>query len=242
MTNNNYQTCEALRTVPDDKVQLGKKEISSSCPECSIKNGPLCRKCSFRSILLDRYSGANIPVDFWSREMDSFKGDKKLLNLYSSIKSDFQAYYIKGKSYCIVGNHGTGKTFFGSCFLKLAAVKGYPALYTTMGDVVNVLVNGFPKVKFDARRELMMVSFLVLDEFDSRFIGSEAAAELFGRLMESILRIRLQNYMPTILISNNLDPTKALGEYLGPSVSSLVSGYMKKISVIGPDWRKSNEQ
>jgi hypothetical protein len=44
--------------------------------------------------------------------------------------------------------------------------------------------------------------------------------------------------MPTILISNDLDPAKALGEALGASISSLISGFCKKIVVIGGDYRE----
>ena len=238
----NYQSCQALRTIPDDKAKIKKENIVSKCNVCgSLKNAPACAACGARIKLLDRYINANIPIDFWHREMTNFKGDPKLANIYKIIEQDLKNYYLEGESYLLVGNHGVGKTFFGCGILKLACAKNYGALYATMGDIVNVLVNGERKVKYDARRELMMVSFLVLDEFDSRFIGSDAAAELFGRILESIIRIRLQNHMPTVLISNNLDPTKALGDNLGASIFSLIKGYVKKITVLGKDYRENNK-
>lgn len=234
-----YQSCQALRTIPEDKSGIKKEDILAKCNTCT--NTLICKKCSARLKLLDRYIAANIPVDFWHREMSDFKGDRKLAKLYTTINDNLKEYYLNGKSYLLVGNHGVGKTFFGCGLLKLACAKNYRALYSTMGDIVNVLVNGDKKTRYDARRELMMVSFLVLDEFDSRFIGSDAAAELFGRILESIIRIRLQNHMPTILISNNGDPTQALGDHLGPSMKSLISGYCKKVVVIGGDFRENNK-
>ncbi len=169
--------------------------------------------------------------------MVDFEGDKKLINLYLSINGEFKSFYKNGRSYILVGQHGVGKTFFACSVLKQAAIRGYGALYSTLGDVVNVLVYGDSQTKFAARKELMMVSFLCLDEFDSRFIANENSADLFGRILESIIRIRFQNKMPTILISNDVDPSKSLGANLGASIASLIAGYCKKISVTGPDFR-----
>jgi len=231
-----YQFCQALRTIPEDKSHLKKEDILSKCI-CSSTT-VMCSKCNLRVKLIDRFINANIPVDFWHREMSDFKGDKKLLKLYNTIEEDLKEYLLNGKSYLLTGNHGVGKTYFSCAVLKLACAKNYRALYSTMGDVVNVLINGDRQVRYEARRELMMVSFLVLDEFDSRFMGSDSAAELFGRILESIIRIRFQNNMPTILISNNGDPTKALGDHLGPSMNSLIAGYCRKLYIIGADYRE----
>ena len=92
-----------------------------------------------------------------------------------------------------------------------------------------------------AGRELKMCDFLVIDEFDSRFIQSETAGELYGRILESIIRIRFQNNMPTIMISNDVDPIKSLGTALGASIGSLISGHAKEVFVTGGDYRKSQK-
>lgn len=231
-----YQYCEALRNIPEDKVKVIKEDIISKCSVCS--NGVICDRCTVKLKIYDRYIMSNIPIDFWGFDMKNFEGDKRVLSIYESIVKDVREYYVSGKSLLLVGAHGVGKTTASCCLLKFVATKGYGALYATMGDIVNVMIHGTNQVRFEARRELMMVSFLVIDEFDSRFIGSDSAAELFGRVLESILRIRLHNHMPTILISNNLNPTKALGDYLGPSINSLINGYVNKIAVIGPDFRE----
>jgi DNA replication protein DnaC len=234
----NYRFCEQLRTIPESKSKLYREDVLSKCPVCKGADRALCDKCSLQLKVFDRYVNANIPVDFWDKDMFNFKGDQKLLRIFNNINESFREYYRSGKSICLVGSHGVGKTFFACSILKAAVIRGYGGLYTTLGDVVNVLIHGDSWVKFAARTELVMCSFLVLDEFDSRFLGNSNSAELFGRILESVLRIRLQNLMPTILISNDPDPTKALGADLGASVSSLISGYMKKISVIGADYRE----
>ena len=235
-----YQFCSHLRTISETKADIHKKAIYNACPTCAGKDMAQCDKCMLKAKVIDRYVQSNIPVDFWELDMKrNFKGHSRLMRAYNDISGSFDEYYKSGSSLLLVGNHGVGKTFFGTSVLKLAALRGLGALYVTLSDIVNVLIYGDSSTKFDARRELMMVSFLVIDEFDSRFVGTEAAAELFGRVLESIIRIRFQNQMPTILISNNSDPTKVLGESLGASISSLIAGYCIKIPVVGEDYRET---
>ena len=237
-----YQFCEHLRTIPPNKTSIYKEDIISSCSICSKFNIVHCDKCFLKSKFVDRYAQANIPLDYWNKEMVDFEGDKRLIKIYNSIKDSFREYYKSGKSMLLVGSHGVGKTYFAANILKLAAIKGYGSLYTTLGDAVNVLIYGDSKTKFTARQELVMSSFLCIDEFDSRFINNENSAELFGKILESIIRIRFQNCVPSILISNDLDPSKALSSNLGASISSLINGSCKKIIVTGGDYRDIQKQ
>lgn len=236
-----YQPCEQLRTISKNKIELYKNDILNSCEICKQENKISCDKCILKSVLIDRYSDANIPLDFIYKTIDDFYGDKKIKTLYEDTTKDILSSYRDGKSICLRGNHGTGKTFISSLILKKCVERGMKALYTTLGDVVNVLVYANSKTKYEASRELKMIDWLVIDEFDSRFMGNDNAAELFGRILESIIRIRFQNSMPTILITNNPDPTKALGEQLGASIGSLMKGYVWDIPVIGADFRTKNK-
>jgi len=233
-----YQFCEPLRTIPQNKISIYKEDIISKCDNCSKYNGVYCDKCSLETKVIDRYVQANIPIDYWDKSMSDFNGDKKLIKIYNSINDSFRNYYKSGKSILLVGSHGVGKTYFATNILKIAAIKGYGGLYTTLGDAVNVLIYGDSRTKFLARQELVMTSFLCIDEFDSRFINNENSAELFGKILESIIRIRFQNCLPSILISNDLDPSKALSSNLSASVGSLITGNCKKIIVTGADYRE----
>jgi DNA replication protein DnaC len=228
-----------LRSIPKTKIDLIKNDIINSCDYCSKYNRITCNKCSLKATLLDRYVDANIPIDFINRSIKDFVGDKKIKTLYEDIINDIPKAYKVGRSFCFRGNHGTGKTFISCLVLKKVAEKGMLGLYSTLGDIVNVLIYGDVKTKFEASRELRTIDWLVIDEFDSRHVGSESAGELFGRILESILRTRFQNELPTFLITNNPDPTKALGEQLGASIGSLISGYVWDVPVIGADYRKN---
>jgi DNA replication protein DnaC len=223
---------------------MGQKitQLRNKCKECSLSDDKdfVCNRCIVANKLIERYFEANIPVDFWFKNISSFKGDSRLVDEYNAFVSNIDTIMVDGFSLFLKGRHGVGKTMISCLFLKKIVQAGRSGLYCTLSDVVSVIVNGNNEDKSDALRELKMTDFLVLDEFDPRFFkANETSAELFGRILEGIIRIRFQNHMPTILITNNPDPIKDLGSDLGASISSLVSGYSKTISVIGPDFRKT---
>lgn len=235
----NFPFCKGLRNIPPNKALIYKNSIINNCDICKEAKIPSCDKCSIIYKLLDRYLDANIPIDYWYKNLSNFKGDKRLFEICSNINvADF---FKNGTSYLFKGQHGVGKTFISCLILKKILEKGYRGLYSTLFDIVSTIVHGPNSEKYDANRELKMIDFLVIDEFDSRFFANDASAELNGRILESILRIRFQNTLPTIIITNNLDPTKCLGDALGSSISSLIAGYAKEISVIGSDFRKNKD-
>jgi len=187
-----------------------------------------------------RYYEANIPMDYWDKTMEkNFKGDQKLKDIYNEIVDNVEDYFNSGQSYIIKGLHGTGKTWLSSLLLKKIVEKGHSGLYTTLSDIVSIATCSDYSERSNSARELKMVDFLVIDEFDPRFFSSDASAELFGRIAEAIIRIRFQNKLPTILVTNNPDPAKSFGEALGASINSLISGYCKEVFIVGPDKRKS---
>ena len=232
------QYCEALRTIPTSKVLVAKDKVQNECTVCSAAKQIKCERCILKSKILDRYYQSNIPIDFWNKDIESFVGDKQLTNLYDNITKDVKQSFEDGNSFVLKGRHGVGKTFESCNILKRCAEKGYSCLYTTLSDIVSVLVTGPFNIKFEAGRELKVVDWLIIDEFSSRLMANDSSGELFGRILENIIRGRLHNKLPTILISNDLNPEKALGDDLSASISSLIAGYMKEVFVTGSDFRQ----
>lgn len=236
----NFQFSENLRTIPPQKLEQSNLKIKNKCKICSTTNDFICDNCLIAQKLLQRYFEANIPVDFWFKSIKDFKGDESLIEIYNEINKDIKEYMTNGFSIFLKGRFGTGKTLMSSLLLKKIVQCGYNGLYTTLSDVVTIIVHGNNESKFNSFRELKMTDFLILDEFDPRFFKSnEASAELYGRILENIIRIRFQNYMPTILITNNSDPMKDIGSDLGAAITSLINGYTKTITVVGPDFRST---
>jgi len=181
---------------------------------------------------------ANIPMDFIDRGMNTWVGDSAIKVLYDNIVNNIVNEFTNGKSYKVLGLHGVGKTYFACNVIKYAALKGYGSLYCTFNDILSVTLYAPGKSKHECRKELLLTDFLCIDEFDQRFMSSDSSGEMFGRILEGILRIRFHNKLPTIITSNDVDPAIALGDKLRASISSLLDGYTQTVYVFGSDKRK----
>tara|TARA_R110000868_G_scaffold67046_8_gene199300 strand:- start:1718 stop:2416 length:699 start_codon:yes stop_codon:yes gene_type:complete len=221
----------ALNNIPQKKMSDAIAAIENSEDTLQNKN--------IKLIAINRYYESNIPIEYWTKKMEKdWVGDPRLLAKYNEYIADLKNSYINGKSLCLQGSHGVGKTFFTTSILKKASNKGYSCLYTTLSDMVNVLSSYNSDDKYVARRELMLVDFLVIDEFDSRFMPSENAADLYARNLENIFRTRSQNKVPTLMCTNSPNIVNSLNGALQQSIDSLMNGYMEKFSVLGKDIRK----
>lgn len=130
----------------------------------------------------------------------------------------------------------THNTMVCANILKEATKKGYQCLYVTLSDIVsNALSNSSDK--YTAKRELMMTDFLVIDEFDGRHMGSGAGADLFGRLLEDILRKRIENHLPLFMCTNSTNVIDSFEGDLKQSIGSLMSR-VDMVPVLGKDFRK----
>lgn len=216
------------------------------CQTCSLnKENNLtnaCDRCKTINTALIRYSEANIPVRYWNLSVapEDFTGDKILLNKYQEVVKDIKDSYRKGICLCFAGSNGLGKTLISASILKRAVEKGYTALYTTLSDIVNVLVSASSEEKNLARKELMQVDFLVIDEFDPRYMGSDNAADLFGRVLEDVLRNRTQNTLPLFLCTNSPSVLESFSGPIKMSIGSLMN-YVTTVSVLGKDQRKQGK-
>jgi len=223
--------CQALRNVPENKLHFALKQL-----EDKYEGEPLLvRKKAYH-----RYFEANIPVKYWDLEMHrDFEGDSGILDYYKTLASDIPKAYNTGLSLIFAGSFGRGKTMIATNVLKRALEKGYTGLYTGLNDVISSVTSA---ERFKARRELLDTSFVVIDEFDSRHMAStENAQDFFGRIVEDVLRIRLNNQMPTILCTNNVNVTAAFRDSLQESLASLMN-YMDIVPVLGTDYRPKEKQ
>lgn len=219
----------ALNNIPKKKLLLTLKTIEESDDTPENKFVKLSA--------VNRYAESNIPIEYWHLKMDrDFKGDPRLLEKYGKYTKDLQSSYINGSSVCFAGSHGLGKTMTVTCILKKANQKGYSCLYTTLSDIVSVLTSGGSDDKFNARRELTMVDFLAIDEFDPRFMPSENAADLYARSLESIFRTRSQNKIPTLMCTNSPNVVESFNGSLKASINSLMN-YLEVFPVFGHDFR-----
>ncbi len=235
----------SLSTVPPRKIIEALLETVKTCETCIAKEATLsnaCSRCMVINIALQRYADSNIPLKYWKLEMDrDFKGEKILLDTYLEVTKDLKDTYNKGVCLCFSGTLGSGKSFTMTNILKRATEKGYSAHYATLTDIVSAMISSSSEDKSIARRQLLTVDFLVIDEFDPRYIGSDQAADLFGRVLEDIFRTRCQNNMPIFMATNSPRVVDSFNGSLKQSITSLMN-YVKVITVIGKDYRKQEKQ
>jgi DNA replication protein DnaC len=229
-----FARSKALNNVPYKKLSEMLETIEESNDDPQAK--------MIKIIAINRYAESNLPIEYWTLKMEKdFYGDPRLLAKYNEYISDLKSSYINGASICFAGGHGLGKTMTVTCILKKASQKGYSCLYTTLSDIVSAVTSGVGEEKYLARRELAMVDFLAIDEFDSRFMPSENAADLYARSLESVFRTRSQNKLPTLMCTNSPNIVESFGGQLKQSLDSLIKGYLKMFPVFGEDFRKKKQ-
>lgn len=225
-----FTRSRALNNVPGKKLQERLDSVNASTDSDQVKH--------LKLIAYNRYAESNIPIEYWDLKMEKdFIGDERLKKKYEEYVADLKASHQSGSSFCLAGGHGVGKTMTMTCILKKASQKGYSCLYTTLSDIVSVLIQAPPEDRFLARQELIKVDFLVIDEFDPRFMGSENAADLYARTLESIFRTRSANKQPTLMCTNSPNVIESFGGALKASIGSLMKGYTKIFPVLGEDVR-----
>lgn len=240
----NYQTFQpskSLQTIPDRKLNDQIQSLVKACKTCSEKSGNsldgLCQRCSVGIIAFNRYYDAGIPIIFWPLGMDEFKGPPELKKAYDFIAGNISSFYDNGVAMCFAGSHGIGKSLTSCSILKLAAQKNYSACYTTFSDMISALVSSPFDEQYNAKRQLMMSDFLCVDEVDPRHIGKGLSEDLYGRALDSVFRSRMQNKLPTIIISNSPNVLETFNGSIKESLGSLMSK-MRMVVCRGEDHRK----
>lgn len=235
-----------LITVPMKKLTDGLEQTIRSCEVCGKLN-PLpslegsCKNCKILCKSLNKYAQANIPAKFWNLQMEKhFTGDQVLMEQYKKITEDLKKNYIGGTSICFTGAHGVGKTFCVCSILKRALWKDYSALYINLHDIVGALIDGKQEERSQARRDLLLVDWLVIDEFDVRFLLSSKTSDLFAKVLEDIFRTRSQNNLPTLMCSNSPNVIEGFNGSFKNSIDSLMST-MTMVAVLGSDFRKESK-
>lgn len=218
--------------------------LIQGCKTCSAKNAKtidgiadgLCERCNISVIAYNRYYRSNIPCEYWDLSMKDFSGPETLKKVYIDITTNLFKAYNDGINLLLAGNNGLGKSTVVCNILKKACQKNYYVLYSTLSDIISALIDAPHSEAFSARKELMYVDFLVVDEFDNKYV-SEGAADLFGRTIEHIFRTRLQNKLPTLFCSNSPNPIEMFNGSIKKSIQSLMYK-TKLIPITGPDFRK----
>lgn len=195
-----------------------------------------CIRCTKVQAMIDKMGDSNIPVGYWFLNMKGFKGPQQLADVTNEYIKDLDVNYLSGKSICVSGNQGIGKTLSAICILKAALKANRSAYYITASDMMSEVANYDNNVNI--RKILRESDFLVIDELDSRFFTSDSVKEFFSSIYENIFRFRSHNTLPTILCTNETE--NVLNVFSGQcvqSIKSLHTQYLINYPMAGLDVR-----
>ena len=220
----------------EKKKILAKRGVVNACVICKGNIDDPCVECLKTLVRIDRYAAANIPVGYWDKSIEQFKGNPAFKDYVVGYMSNLEDNYRDGKSVCFAGGLGRGKTYGACAIIRCAALDKIDCWYDNMGLMVARMRDDNSFKSF-----LTRVSFLVIDEMDSRFLPkSQAAIDFISSSLEMVLRNRCQNLLPTIICTNEEDGdiSKGFNDMFKMVFSSLRSQYIETFFVGGKDFRK----
>jgi len=178
-------------------------------------------------ITKDLLIASRIPRDYWECEIHKIPDNnyKQVLSAYiASLPSNDK----EGRGLYLYGNYGSGKTGAGVAILKEAMRRGARAMFVAALELPDIFgYNNKEAVKL--KDPILNTHFLLLDD-----LGAENCASWSTSWIETIVKLRNNNRLPTIITSND-SPVKTC-ERIGSIVSILGSRY-KDINIKGIDWR-----
>jgi len=222
--------------IQEKKKQLAKRDIAI---RCGCEKG--CRKCAARRQFVDKMADSNIPVGYWDLSYSSFKGAINVKRAVQTYGKDLEFNYKKGNCLAFAGTMGTGKTMSACALLKHIIAAGYGAYYTTMSDMMTYLTDSQYKREFN--KIVNSIDFLCIDEVDSRhYASSELSENFMGRTFEKVIRHRVQNRLPIILATNEVNLEDAFAGQFKKVVESLAAVNTTVVPALGRDYRLQNER
>lgn len=172
-----------------------------NCPKKEWKNGDC--NCFLNNSLWRDYTIANIPNDYFSKDINDFEfiNQCKDLNFYKNIckyaNNIVQVYNAGFSLFLYNETQSVGKTFFAISILKEAYRKKYSIFYCPFVTIYN---NISDKQNTSFLKELDKYDFLVIDGIDKQLNCSFLTDTKILNYFEEFLRKR---FKPIIFTSNN---------------------------------------
>lgn len=190
----------------------------------------------------DYYLLCGIKSGFHDKTLDDFTNDEDALEKVKKYIRKSRPMYRDGLGLYLWGSNGTGKTHLMSCSFMELISKGYKVRLFSMDEIVDKFTSSWysDKDKHELNNILRNIDFLGIDEFGKNVDKDGNPVylpDLVKRVMESVIRFRVQMNKP-IWITSNTDP-KYVNEVFSEDVASLLNEAVVPICVRGADFRKT---
>lgn len=190
----------------------------------------------------DYYLLCGIKSGLHDKTLDDFTNDEDALEKVKRYIRKSRSMYRDGLGLYLWGSNGTGKTHLMGCSFMELISKGYKVRLFSMDEIVDKFTSSWysDEDRHELNNILRNIDFLGIDEFGKNVDKDGNPVylpDLVKRVMESVIRFRVQMNKP-IWITSNTDP-KYVNEVFSEDVASLLNEAVVPICVRGADFRKT---
>lgn len=187
------------------------------------------------------YLYCGIKTGWHEKTLDDFENDSEALSMVKKYLKKSKTVAREGLGVYLYGANGTGKSHLMNCSFKQLIEKGHKVRIYSMDEIVDKFTSSWysDEEKKDLDNVLRNIDFLGIDEFGKNVDKDGKPVylpELVKRVMESVVRFRVQMNKP-IWFASNTDP-KFVKDVFSEDIASLLNEAVVAICVRGGDFRK----
>lgn len=176
-----------------------------------------------------------------SKSLEGYANDTEARSVVEQYLKNADDALKKGVGLYLWGSNGTGKTHLMNCAFMELINKGYKVRVYSMDEIVDKFTSSWYSdgEKYDLNNTLRNIDFLAIDEFGKNVDKDGNPVylpDLVKRVMESVIRFRVQMNKP-IWFASNTDP-KYVKEVFSEDTASLLREAVVPVCVKGGDYRK----
>lgn len=190
---------------------------------------------------LDYYLYCGIKSAWHNKRLEDFTNDDSAKRIVIKYLDQSKEMLRDGIGLFLWGANGTGKTHLAMCSAMMLIGSNYKVRVFSIDEVVDKFTSSW--YSDDEKKELndmlRNTDFLFIDEFGKN-VDDEGKAkylpDLVKRVMESVIRYRVQMHKP-IWFTSNTDPA-FVKEVFSEDIASLLNEAVVPVCVRGEDYRK----
>lgn len=187
------------------------------------------------------YLYCGIKTGWHEKTLEDFENDSEALSMVKKYLKKSKTVAREGLGVYLYGANGTGKSHLMNCSFKQLIEKGHKVRIYSMDEIVDKFTSSWysDEDKKDLDNVLRNIDFLGIDEFGKNVDKDGKPVylpELVKRVMESVVRFRVQMNKP-IWFASNTDP-KFVKDVFSEDIASLLNEAVVAICVRGGDFRK----
>lgn len=188
-----------------------------------------------KTLTADVVRSARIPPEYASDTIEYIPSKLPHKEKIEDVRDSLDDYYDSGRGLILWGDHRSGKTSIVCCLLKSALVMRYSCLFVRHDELREFEIEKTETASGTRIQDRMYsVDFLAIDD-----VGMETGNEFDRKLLEKIIRRRLDKTKPTFITTN-----LRLKEFQKSihSISAILNNRFRNIEVEGFDWSKVRDR